>query len=65
MSEASSEERADWVRLALQSLARAYSDDEPECSRDQEANTEYEEGDVITRACQTGNIRIQLRRARK
>ena len=37
------EEREAWTRLALQSLARAYGDDEPEYSRDQikEANTEY------------------------
>lgn len=43
MSETSSEEREDWVRLSLQSLARAYGDDEPEYSRDQikEANAEY------------------------
>jgi hypothetical protein len=40
---ASDEEREDWTRLALESLARAYGDDEPEYSRDQikEANTEY------------------------
>ena len=31
----SDEEREDWVRLALQSLARAYGDDEPVYSRDQ------------------------------
>jgi len=44
MSEASSEEREDWLRLALQSLARAYGDDEPEYSRDQikVTNAEYE-----------------------
>ena len=43
MSETSSDEREDWVRLSLQSLARAYGDDEPEYSRDQlkEANAEY------------------------
>jgi hypothetical protein len=37
------EEREAWTRLALASLARAYSDDEPEYSRDQikEANAEY------------------------
>ena len=37
------EEREAWTRLALESLARAYGDDEPEYSRDQikEANTEY------------------------
>lgn len=40
---AADEERDAWTRLALQSLARAYGDDEPEYSRDQikEANTEY------------------------
>ena len=40
---ASDEERGDWTRLALESLARAYSDDEPEYSLDQikEANAEY------------------------
>jgi hypothetical protein len=43
LSETSREEREDWVRLSLQSLARAYCDDEPEYTRDQikEANTEY------------------------
>ena len=43
MSETSSEEREDWVRLSLQSFARAYGDDEPEYSRDQikDANAEY------------------------
>jgi len=43
MSGGSSEEREDWVRLSLQSLARAYGDDEPEYSRDQikVANAEY------------------------
>jgi hypothetical protein len=40
---ASDEEREAWTRLALQSLARAYGDDEPEYSRNQikEANAEY------------------------
>jgi hypothetical protein len=40
---ASDEEREDWTRLALLSLARAYGDDEPEYSRDQikEANADY------------------------
>ena len=40
---ASDEEREAWARLALASLERAYSDEEPEYSRDQikEANTEY------------------------
>ncbi|MEK6407510.1 MAG: hypothetical protein AABN34_11140 [Acidobacteriota bacterium] len=39
----SDEERAAWTQLALESLARAYGDDEPEYSRDQikEANAEY------------------------
>lgn len=39
----SDEEREAWTRLALESLARAYGDDEPEYSRDQikEANAEY------------------------
>jgi hypothetical protein len=41
---ASGEERDDWTRLSLESLARAYSDDEPEYSLDliKEANPEYE-----------------------
>jgi hypothetical protein len=30
----SDEEREDWTRLSLESLARAYSDDEPEYSLD-------------------------------
>ncbi|MEK6286298.1 MAG: hypothetical protein AABO57_11195 [Acidobacteriota bacterium] len=40
---ASDEEREAWSWLALESLARAYGDDEPEYSRDQikEANAEY------------------------
>lgn len=40
---ASDEEPEAWTRLALESLARAYGDDEPEYSRDQikEANAEY------------------------
>ena len=39
-----SEEREDWARLSLESLARAYSDDEPDYSLDliKEANPEYE-----------------------
>jgi hypothetical protein len=43
MPEASQEDRKDWVRLSLQSLARACGNDEPEYSRDQlkEANAEY------------------------
>jgi hypothetical protein len=42
---ASNEEREDWVRFALESLARAYGDDEPEYSSDliKEKNPEYEE----------------------
>ena len=46
IAQAESEEREDWGRLGLQSLARAYSEDEPEYSRDQikEANAEYEQG---------------------
>jgi hypothetical protein len=38
------EEREDWTRLALESLERAYGDDEPEYSLDliKEANPEYE-----------------------
>jgi hypothetical protein len=49
MSKDSSEEREDWVRLSLQGLARAYSDDEPEYSRDQikEANPEYRMKEVL------------------
>jgi hypothetical protein len=40
---ASDEEREAWSRLALESLARAYGDNEPEYSRHQikEANIEY------------------------
>jgi hypothetical protein len=40
----SDEERGDWTRLSLESLARAYSDGEPEYSLDliKEANPEYE-----------------------
>ena len=38
------EEHEDWANLTLESLARAYSDDEPEYSLDliKEANPEYE-----------------------
>ncbi len=38
------DEREDWARLALESLERAYSDNEPEYSLDliKEANPEYE-----------------------
>ena len=37
-------ERSDWTRLSLESLARAYDDDEPEYSLDliKEPNPEYE-----------------------
>ncbi|MDT4898212.1 MAG: hypothetical protein QOH25_3289 [Acidobacteriota bacterium] len=37
-------ERDDWARLSVESLARAYGDDEPEYSLDliKEANPEYE-----------------------
>ena len=40
----SDEEREDWARLSLESLARAYGADEPEYSVDliKEANPEYE-----------------------
>jgi hypothetical protein len=40
---ASDEEREAWTRLALESLARVYGDDEPDYSRDQikVANAEY------------------------
>jgi hypothetical protein len=38
------EERGDWARLSLESLAGAYGDDEPEYSLDliKEANPDYE-----------------------
>ncbi|MBM4044570.1 MAG: hypothetical protein FJ279_05610 [Planctomycetes bacterium] len=44
LPKSSDEERQDWVRLSLESLARAYGDDEPEYSLDliKEANPEYE-----------------------
>lgn len=44
MSKASSEERDDWARLSLESLASAYGADEPDYSLDliKEANPEYE-----------------------
>ena len=44
LPKSSDEEREDWTRLSLESLARAYSDDEPEYSSDliKEANPEYE-----------------------
>lgn len=40
------QEREDWARLSLESLSRAYGDDEPEYSLDliKEANPEYEGG---------------------
>ena len=34
LPKSSDEEREDWTRLSLESLARAYSDDEPEYSLD-------------------------------
>ena len=39
-------EREDWARLSLESLSRAYNNDEPEYSLDaiKEANPEYEGG---------------------
>jgi len=44
VSPESDAEREDWTRLSLESLARAYSDDEPEYSLDliEEANPAYE-----------------------
>ena len=38
------EEREDWINLAMQSLARAYGDDEPEYTLDmiKEWNPEYD-----------------------
>lgn len=44
LPESSDEEREDWARLSLESLARAYSDDEPEYALDliKEANPDYE-----------------------
>jgi hypothetical protein len=44
LPESSDEEREDWARLSLESLERAYGDDEPEYSLDliKEANPEYE-----------------------
>lgn len=43
LPESFDEEREDWTRLSLESLARAYSDDEPEYSLDliKEANPAY------------------------
>ena len=44
LPKSSDEEREDWTRLSLESLARAYGDDEPEYSLDliKEANPAYE-----------------------
>ncbi len=44
ISKTSDEEREDWTRLSLESLTRAYSDDEPEYTLDliKEANPAYE-----------------------
>ncbi|MDT4955645.1 MAG: hypothetical protein QOJ02_3783 [Acidobacteriota bacterium] len=44
LPESSNGEREDWAQLSLESLARAYGDDEPEYSLDliKEANPEYE-----------------------
>jgi len=44
LPESFDEEREDWTRLSLESLARAYGDDEPEYSLDliKEANPTYE-----------------------
>lgn len=44
LPKSSEEEREDWARLSLESLARAYSNDEPEYSLDliKEANPAYE-----------------------
>ena len=44
LPKSSDEEREDWRRLSLESLAPAYSDDEPEYSLDliKEANPAYE-----------------------
>lgn len=44
LPKASDGEREGWSRLSLESLARAYSDDEPEYPLDliKEANPEYE-----------------------
>jgi hypothetical protein len=44
LPKSSDEERDDWTRLSLESLAQAYSDDEPEYSLDliKEANPAYE-----------------------
>lgn len=44
LPKSSDAEREEWTRLSLESLARAYSDDEPEYSLDliKEANPAYE-----------------------
>lgn len=44
LPKSSDEAREDWTRLSLESLAHAYSDDEPEYSLDliKEANPAYE-----------------------
>jgi len=44
LPKSSDEEREDWTRLSLESMARAYGDDEPEYSLDliKEANPAYE-----------------------
>jgi hypothetical protein len=44
LPESFDEEREDWARLSLESLARAYGDDEPEYSLDliKKANPAYE-----------------------
>lgn len=44
LPKSSDEEREDWTRLSLESLARAYSEDEPDYSLDliKEANPAYE-----------------------
>ncbi|MGA9997025.1 MAG: hypothetical protein WBP93_16530 [Pyrinomonadaceae bacterium] len=46
LPESLDEEREDWIRLSLESLAEAYGDDEPEYSLDliKEPNPEYESG---------------------
>jgi hypothetical protein len=43
LSKDSDQEREDWANLAMQGLARAYSDDEPEYTPDliKEVNSEY------------------------
>jgi hypothetical protein len=44
LPKSSDEEREDWTRLALESLAQAYGDDEPDYSLDliKEVNPAYE-----------------------